>query len=125
MIDFDFPRLGATGEGEPVYPPGTTRDDFRHGETPLYWQPAQRCSVCSVPRENVHPGGQWYSTCPFSPNGGDHQWSPKWGYYVTYQLDRPACAFRCHYPGGSSPCDQATADRFIEWVTEHESEEVA
>lgn len=38
-----------------------------------------------------------------------------WDYYVIYQLDRPAVAFRCHYPGGSSPCNQEVADRFIEW----------
>lgn len=81
-IDFEFPRLGATGEGEPVYPPGTKREDFKRGETPLYW------------------------------------WSTGSRYYVTYQLDRPACAFRCHYPGASSPCDQETADRFIAWAKE-------
>lgn len=81
---FDFPRLGATGEGEIVYPPGTGASDWAgRGEHPLYWQP------------------ETYT-----------------GYYVLYQLDRPACAFRCYYPGGASPCDQATADRFIEWAKE-------
>lgn len=37
-------------------------------------------------------------------------------YFVTYQLDRPACAFRCYYPGGSSPCDRETADAFVDWA---------
>jgi len=78
-VSFDFPPLGATGEGDPVYPPGTSREDFRTGDRPTYW---------------------W--------EGG--------AYAVVYQLDRPACAFRCIYPGGSSPCDQATAVRFIEWA---------
>jgi hypothetical protein len=79
MIDFDFPPLGPTGEGDPVYPPGKTREDFSPGDRPVYWK-----------------GGGWYG--------------------VTYQLDRPACAFRCHYPHGSAPCNQETADRFIEWA---------
>lgn len=82
-IDFDFPPLGPTGEGEPVYPPGRTARDFAVGYRPLYW------------------------------------WEPEHANYaVTYQLDRPACAFRCHYPGGSAPCDLATARRFIAWVKE-------
>lgn len=75
---FVFPPLGPTGEGDPVYPPGTTRDDFTGTERPAYWT-----------------------------NGA---------YAVSYQLDRPAVAFRCHYPGGSSPCDRETADRFIAWA---------
>lgn len=83
MIDFRFPRLGATGEGDPVYPPGKTAADFASGERPVYW------------------------TSPAAP-----------AYSVTYQLDRPACAFRCHYPHGSSPCNQETADRFVLWVRE-------
>jgi hypothetical protein len=77
---FDFPPLGLTGEGEPVYPPGTTKDDFHYSDRPAYWSEGP--------------------------------------YAVSYQQDRPAIAFRCHYPGGSSPCDQATADRFIEWAKE-------
>lgn len=83
MIDFKFPPLGPTGEGEPVYPPGFNPDTHnpRRDNAYIYWQPES------------------YT-----------------GYYVLYQLDRPACAFRCHYPGGASPCDQATADRFIEWA---------
>lgn len=43
-------------------------------------------------------------------------------YYVTYQLDRPACAFRCHYPGGAAPCDRETADRFIEHIERSEGD---
>lgn len=79
MIEFDFPTLGATGEGDPVYPPGTSTDDFPYSDIkPVLWDEGE--------------------------------------YAVTYQLDRPACAFRCHYPGGSAPCDQETADRFIRWV---------
>lgn len=78
---FDFPPLGPTGEGEPVYPPGKTREDFSSGEHPLYWKD-----------------------------------SDLWQYYVLYQLDRPACAFRCYYPEGSAPCDEQTARRFIEWA---------
>lgn len=81
MIDFDFPTIGDTGKGEPVFPPGTSKDDWSYWERPTYW-------------------------------AGDGK------YWVTYQLDRPAIAFRCHYPGGSAPCDQATADRFIEWAKE-------
>lgn len=85
LVDFEFPPLGPTGEGEIVYPPGTTADDWPFGcNRPAYWMP-----------DEYH------------------------GYYVTYQLDRPACAFRCHYPGGSSPCDQRTADDFVEWVKNH------
>lgn len=76
---FEFPPLGNTGEGDPVYPTGY--DGLRRPEWPTYWAP------------------DTYT-----------------GYYVTYQLDRPACAFRCHYPGGSAPCDQDTADAFIEWA---------
>lgn len=79
MVNFEFPPLGPTGEGEPVYPPGTSREDFAFGKRPVYWS------------------------------------QPPYG--VTYQLDRPACAFRCNYPGGSAPCDLATADRFIEWAS--------
>jgi hypothetical protein len=80
--EFDFPQLGPTGEGDAVYPPGTTREDYPHGTPrPIYWF--------------------------------DHR-RPQ--YHVSYQLDRPACAYRCHYPHGSAPCDQATADEFIEWV---------
>lgn len=44
---------------------------------------------------------------------GDGRASP---YAVTYQFDRPACAFRCHYPGGAAPCNRETADRFIVWA---------
>jgi hypothetical protein len=84
-INFEFPSLGDTGEGEPVYPPGTTRADYKSGDRPLYW---------------------W-----------DPELSPPW--WVAYQLDRPAVAFRCYYPHGSAPCDQATADQFIAWVKEH------
>jgi hypothetical protein len=73
-----FPQLGPTGEGDIVYPPGTTAADFKPGDRPLYWQ--------------------------------------RGAYYVTYQLDRPACAFRCHYPGGSVPCNEETAKRYIEWI---------
>lgn len=86
MISFDFPPLRATGEGEIVYPPGTTRDDWQFASAhPVYWK------------------------------GEDSS------YGVTYQLDRPACAFRCHYPGGSAPCDEETARAFIRWVEEAKS----
>lgn len=46
---------------------------------------------------------------------GEVYWLPEPynGYYVTYQGDRPAVAFRCHYPKGSSPCNKETADAFI------------
>lgn len=46
---------------------------------------------------------------------GEIYWRPgdSWAYYVTLQHDHPACAFRCHYPGGSSPCDQQTAEAYI------------
>ena len=71
MIDFKFPPLGSTGEGEV--------SEHRQGE--VYWLPE-----------------------PSSP------------YFVTHQHDHPAVAFRCHYPGGAAPCDQATADSFIEWA---------
>ena len=49
---------------------------------------------------------------------GDAYWMPEpfKGYWVMHQADRPACALRCNYPGGGSPCDQATAGRFIEWA---------
>lgn len=79
---FEFPSLGPTGEGEPVYPPGMTKDDLPRGSRPAYWL------------------GKTSS------------------YAVSYQLDRPACAFRCHYPGGSSPCNKETADKFIAWCQE-------
>lgn len=74
-VAFDFPPLGATGEGDPPYP-------GMHGQ----------------------------------PYGEAH--GP---YRVSHQGDRPACAFRAHYPGGSSPCDQATADRFLAWAKEQVS----
>jgi hypothetical protein len=77
---FKFPSLGPTGEGDPVYPPGTTRDDYNGTERPVYWTDGP--------------------------------------YAVSYQLDCPAVAFRCHYPEGSAPCDKATADHFIEWAKE-------
>lgn len=50
---------------------------------------------------------------------GDVYWQDRAcpDYYVTLQADRPACAFRCHYPNGSSPCDQATADAYIVWAS--------
>jgi hypothetical protein len=32
------------------------------------------CSKCGVARKNCQPGGQWYSVCPFDPEGGDHDW---------------------------------------------------
>lgn len=84
MEGFQFPVLGPTGEGEPVYPEGTSKGDYQVGERPIYW------------------------------------WHPGWANYaVRYQLDRPAVAFRCFYPGGSSPCDRETADRFIDWVREN------
>lgn len=38
-------------------------------------------------------------------------------YGVSHQGDRPACAFRCHYPGGASPCDLVTALAFVEAAT--------
>lgn len=55
---------------------------------------------------------------PFPGMYGQAYWVPDpfTGYWVTHQGDRPACAFRCHYPGGAAPCDQATADSFIEWA---------
>jgi hypothetical protein len=37
-------------------------------------------------------------------------------YAVAHQGDRPACAYRCHYPGGSSPCDLETAIVFVAHV---------
>jgi hypothetical protein len=55
------------------------------------------------------------------PNRPVYWWVPEHrSYYVLYQLDRPAVAFRCYYPGGSAPCDKETADRFIDWVKEHD-----
>lgn len=84
-MDFRFPPLGPTGVGDPVYPPGKTKEDFHFSERPTYWAPDEK-------ETDLH------------------------GYWVTYQLDRPACAFRCHYPGGSSPCNRETADMFIAWV---------
>ena len=59
----------------------------------------------------VHRGQQgnlfWQ---PVNPYTGAPE---SWDYYVTLQEDHRACAFRCHYPGGSAPCDNATAWRFI------------
>jgi hypothetical protein len=65
---FNFPQLGATGEGEPPYPGS---------------------------RERIWAFGE---------------------YGVTHQGDRPACAYRCHFPGGSSPCDLETAMRFVAYI---------
>lgn len=55
---------------------------------------------------------------PYPGMAGQGYWVPEQhtGYWVTHQGDRPAVAFRCHYPGGASPCDQETADRFIAWA---------
>lgn len=56
---------------------------------------------------------------PYPDKSGQLYWQPDngtWKYYVTHQGDRPACAFRCHYPGGAAPCDEETAQRFIEWA---------
>lgn len=52
---------------------------------------------------------------------GTVYWQPEdyVGYYVTHQQDRPAVAYRCHYPGGSAPCDRETADRWVRWVEEN------
>lgn len=83
MIDFKFPPLGPTGEGEPVYPPGTSKDDFNYWDRPAYWA--------------------------------------RGPYAVVYQLDRPAVAFQCRYPGGAAPCDKETADRFVAWAKEQPS----
>lgn len=47
---------------------------------------------------------------------GELLWTNGYEYYVSLQEDHPACAFRCHYPGGSAPCDEVTARRFIRWV---------
>lgn len=33
-------------------------------------------------------------------------------YAVSLQHDVPTVGWRCHYPGGSSPCDEHTADQF-------------
>lgn len=40
-------------------------------------------------------------------------------YRVTAQEDRPALAYRCHYPSGSTPCDLLTAIRFQKHVEQH------
>lgn len=55
---------------------------------------------------------------PYPGTCGQGYWvsDPFNGYWVTHQGDRPAVAFRCHYPGGASPCDQATAESFIAWA---------
>lgn len=68
---------------------------------------------------SLGPTGEGEPVIPYGYKPGDpHPVYWQEGVYgVTYQLDRPACAFRCHYPGGSAPCDQATANRFIEWAT--------
>jgi hypothetical protein len=79
LIEFGFPPLGPTGEGDIVYPPGTNAANWVSVSRPAYWI------------------------------------GSRGSYGVTYQLDRPAVAFRCWYPGGSSPCNQETADAFIAW----------
>jgi hypothetical protein len=53
---------------------------------------------------------------PVLPPDGNRAYWEGGAYAVTYQCDRPAIAFRCHYPGGSAPCNQETADKFIEWA---------
>lgn len=37
-------------------------------------------------------------------------------YRVSLQEDHFAIAYRCHYPGGSTPCDVDTAVAFMSWV---------
>ena len=70
------------------------------------------------------PTGEGEIVYPPGKTASDFAWQERPAYWrggiyaVTYQLDRPACAFRCHYPGGSAPCDQETADRFIQWAKE-------
>lgn len=44
-------------------------------------------------------------------------WKADSDYYITRQEDNPACAYRCHYPGGSSPCDRGAALDFAIWVS--------
>lgn len=55
---------------------------------------------------------------PYPARTGEVYWQPATftGYFVTHQHDRPAVAFRCHYPRGSSPCDEQTALEFIQWA---------
>lgn len=43
-------------------------------------------------------------------------WQGPGEYMVTEQRDVPAVRRRCHYPGGSCPCDEATAQRFVEYI---------
>lgn len=72
---FEFPPLGDTGAGDPLYP----------------WDGFANTPVWSLPS------------------------NPSYG--VSHQHDRPACAFRCYYPGGGSPCDLQTAMRFVAHVS--------
>lgn len=68
------------------------------------------------------PTGEGEPVLP--PDGNSLCWQGASGlYHVMYQLDRPAVAFRCYYPGGSSPCDEATAQRFIEWAHRKERDD--
>lgn len=39
-------------------------------------------------------------------------------YAVSRQGDVPACAYRCHYPDGSAPCDLDTALDYIAYIVE-------
>ena len=63
---------------------------------------------------------------PYPNKRGEVYWAHSTGrYYVTHQGDRPAVALRCHYPGGSAPCDEATAKRFIKWAIDEARREEA